>query len=137
MECWGFFDYLNGNTKSIVVLEQDIDTVDTVHSTKIHLPPHRLVSYLSTLSYCFCPHTRRCVTVHCIFCAVSCSRECVRLRGVLIVWQIILIKTKCLGFIILLENISLIYRRHHYRWEAANFHQCFAWHTYCDTGHPL
>ena len=30
----------------------------------------------------------------------------------------------CLGFIIPLENFSLIWRRHHYRWRAANFDLC-------------
>ena len=48
-----------------------------------------------------------------------------------------------------LENFSLIWRRHHYRWRAANFDQCSAYmaieqwgvflrcHTYCDSGHPF
>ena len=32
----------------------------------------------------------------------------------------------CLGFIVPLENFSLIWRRHHYRWRAANFDLCSA-----------
>ena len=32
----------------------------------------------------------------------------------------------CLGFIIPHENLSLIYRRHHYRWRATNFDLCSA-----------
>ena len=32
----------------------------------------------------------------------------------------------CLGFIVILENFSLIRRRHHDRWRAANFDQCSA-----------
>ena len=51
-------------------------------------------------------------------------------------------------FVILLENFSLIWRRHHYRWRATNFDLCLAlisieqWgfvncHTYCDTVHPF
>ena len=30
----------------------------------------------------------------------------------------------CLGFIVPLENCSHIWRRHHYRWRAANFDLC-------------
>ena len=32
----------------------------------------------------------------------------------------------CLGFIVQIENFSLIWRRHHYRWRAANFDLCSA-----------
>ena len=32
----------------------------------------------------------------------------------------------CLWFIVPLENFSLIWRRHHYRWRAANFDLCLA-----------
>ena len=32
----------------------------------------------------------------------------------------------CLGFIVPLENVSLIWRRHHYRWIVANFDLCSA-----------
>ena len=32
----------------------------------------------------------------------------------------------CLEFFVLLENCSLIWRRHHYRWRAANFDLCSA-----------
>ena len=32
----------------------------------------------------------------------------------------------CLGFIVPLENFSLVCRRHHYRWRAANFDLCSA-----------
>ena len=32
----------------------------------------------------------------------------------------------CLGFFVPLENFSLIWRRHHYRWKAANFDLCSA-----------
>ena len=32
----------------------------------------------------------------------------------------------CLGFIVPLENFSPIWRRHHYRWRAANFDLCSA-----------
>ena len=42
-------------------------------------------------------------------------------------------------------EFSVIWRRHHYRWRAANFDPCsalmaieqWACHTYCDTGHPF
>ena len=40
------------------------------------------------------------------------------------------------------REFSLIWRRHHYRWRAANFDLCSALvaieqcHTYCNTGHP-
>ena len=30
----------------------------------------------------------------------------------------------CLGFYVQLENFSLIWRRHHYRWHASNFDLC-------------
>ena len=62
----------------------------------------------------------------------------------------------CLEFFVPLENFSLIWRRHHYRWRSAKFDQCSAlmiwydmhsWplssegslacHTYWDTGHPF
>ena len=51
-----------------------------------------------------------------------------------------------LGIFVPLENFSLKYRRHHYRWRAANFdlysalmaiEGSFACHTYCDSGHPF
>ena len=53
-----------------------------------------------------------------------------------------------LEFIVPLENFSLIWRRHHCRWRAANFDLCSnLWplssegsltrHTYCDTGLPF
>ena len=32
----------------------------------------------------------------------------------------------CLGFIVPVENFSLIWRRHHYRWRAAKFDLCSA-----------
>ena len=32
----------------------------------------------------------------------------------------------CLGFIVPVENLSTIWRRHHYRWRAANFDLCSA-----------
>ena len=32
----------------------------------------------------------------------------------------------CLGFIVPLDNFSLIWRRHHYRWMSANFDLCLA-----------
>ena len=52
-----------------------------------------------------------------------------------------------LGFIVPLENFSLIWRRHHNRWRAANFAHArhslplssegsLACHTSSDTGHP-
>ena len=81
------------HTITVVVLKQDINTVDVVHATKIHLPPHRLVGIIWT--YWFCPHTRRCVSVHSVICAVPWSRVCVGLRGVLIVWQIIFKRRIC------------------------------------------
>ena len=51
----------------------------------------------------------------------------------------------CLGFFIPLEDFSLIWRRHHYRWKAADFdksvhlwplsnERSLACHTYCDKG---
>ena len=51
----------------------------------------------------------------------------------------------CFGFIVPLENVSLIWRRHHYRRRAANFdlwselssEGSLAFHTFCDTGHPF
>ena len=51
----------------------------------------------------------------------------------------------CVGFFVSLENFSLIWRRHHCRWRAANVDLCSApmaikqwgFHTYCDTGHPF
>ena len=54
----------------------------------------------------------------------------------------------CLWVFVPLENFSLVLRRHHCRWRAANFDLCSAliaieqWgslacHTYCDTGHPF
>ena len=54
----------------------------------------------------------------------------------------------CLKFIVPLENFSLIWRRHHFRWRAANFDLCSVFmaieqwgfltcHTYCDTGLPF
>ena len=54
-----------------------------------------------------------------------------------------------LSFFLTLENISLIWRRHHYRWRVANFdlyarhlwplssESSLACHTYWDTGHPF
>ena len=50
------------------------------------------------------------------------------------------------GIFVPLENFSLIWRRHLYRWRAANFDLCSAlmameqwglFSTYCDTGHPF
>ena len=32
----------------------------------------------------------------------------------------------CLGFIVTIENFSLIWRRHHYQWRAAQFDLCSA-----------
>ena len=57
-------------------------------------------------------------------------------------------KNFCLGVFVPFENFSLIWRRHHYRWTAANLElysalmvikQWFflACHTFCDTEHPL
>ena len=89
------------HTITIVILEQDVNTVYVVHSTKIHLPPHCLVWTVWT--YCFCPHTRRYVSIHCFSCAVQWSRVCVGLRGVLIVWQIIF-KRRIYRHIKLLKN---------------------------------
>ena len=53
----------------------------------------------------------------------------------------------CLEFFVTLENVSLIWRRHHYRWRAANFDLCSVWplsskgslacDTFCDTGHSF
>ena len=50
----------------------------------------------------------------------------------------------CLGFFVPLENFSLIWRLHHYRWMAPNFYLhsmssegSLACHTYCDTEHPF
>ena len=56
-------------TKAVVVLKKDINTVDVVHSTKIHLPPHCLVGTVWT--YWLCPHTRRDVFVHSVTCYIS------------------------------------------------------------------
>ena len=53
-----------------------------------------------------------------------------------------------LEFIVPLEHFSLMWRRHHCWWRAANFDLCsalmaielwgfFTCHTYCDTGLPL
>ena len=54
----------------------------------------------------------------------------------------------CFGFIVPLENISLIWRRHHYRWRTANFGYArhslpltsegsLACQVYGGTGHPF
>ena len=56
----------------------------------------------------------------------------------------------CLEFFVPLENFSLIWGRHHFRWRVANFDLCSAlmaiekwWFfrvphcTFCDTGHPF
>ena len=54
----------------------------------------------------------------------------------------------CLGFIVPLENFSLIWGRHHSQWRASNFtYARQSWplssvgslscHTHCDTGHPF
>ena len=54
----------------------------------------------------------------------------------------------CVEFFVPFESFSLIWRRHHYRWRAANFdHTWHLWplssegslacHNYCDTGHPF
>ena len=54
----------------------------------------------------------------------------------------------CLGFFVPLENLSLIWRRHHYRWKLQNLtfarhlwplssEGSLACHTYFDTGHPF
>ena len=52
----------------------------------------------------------------------------------------------CLGFFILLENFSLILRRHHYHWRLLTYalhlwplssEGSLAFHTYFDTGHPF
>ena len=56
------------NTVSIVVLKQDVNTVDVVHSPKIHLPPHGLV--LTGWTYYPCSHARLRVSVHCITCFI-------------------------------------------------------------------
>ena len=48
-------------------------------------------------------------------------------------------------YFVLLENFSHIWRRHHYRWKAANFDLCSAlmaieqwgFFTYCDRGLPF
>ena len=61
-------------------------------------------------------------------------------------FPLLFISFVCLVFFVLLENFSLIWIRHHYRWKAANFELCsaliairskgsLARHTYCDTGH--
>ena len=57
-----------------VVFKQDVNTIDVVHSTKIHLPPYVLVWNLCTFSYYLCPHTRRYVSVHSITCSIGISR---------------------------------------------------------------
>ena len=41
-------------------------------------------------------------------------------------WIIFYVVFVCLGFIVSLENFSHIWRRHHYRWRAANFYLCLA-----------
>ena len=91
-------------TITIVVLKHDVYTVDAVHSTKIHLPPHCRVWAVDT--YFLCPHTRRYVSVHCVFCSVPCSRERVGLRGVLLIWQIIF-KRRIYRHIYLFSSLEL------------------------------
>ena len=57
-----------------VAPEQDVNTVDVVHSTKINLPPHCLVWTVCT--YFPCPHTRRYVSIYCITCIVQVDVRC-------------------------------------------------------------
>ena len=62
--------------------------------------------------------------------------------GVIMVHVITCCFFVCLGFP--LENFSLIWRRHHFRWRAAHPDPCWALsegflarHIYCDTWHPF
>ena len=67
--------------------------------------------------------------------------------GPLVLEKVILVCFVRMGFIVQLENFSLIWRRHHYWWRAANSYARHSWplssegslacHTYCDTGHPF
>ena len=41
------------HTQTVVVLKQDVDTVDVVYSTKIHLPPHCLVCSINKYHYTY------------------------------------------------------------------------------------
>ena len=42
-----------------------------------------------------------------------------------------------LGLIVPLENFSLIWRCHHYRWWPLSSEGFLACNTFCDTGHPF
>ena len=83
-------------TLFIIVFKQNVNTVDVVHSTKIHPPPHCLITAVFT--YCICPHTRRYVSVHSVVCFVYIgvifrNRVCRWLCSDFVLWQIIYICT--------------------------------------------
>ena len=52
------------HTQTVVVLKEDVNTIDAVNPTKIHLPPYGLVFESTGCSYYFCPHIRPYVPVH-------------------------------------------------------------------------
>ena len=78
-------------TVSIIVLKQNVNTVDVVHSTKIYPPPHRL--FRTVYTYWFCPHTRRYVSVYSVICCIYRARVCRWLCSDFVLWQIIYIYT--------------------------------------------
>ena len=58
-------------TVSLVVFEQNVDTVDVVHSTKIHPPHHWFV--LTVEAYSFVSRARAYVSVQCVCCLIKFS----------------------------------------------------------------
>lgn len=50
-------------TVTVVVLKQDVNTVDVVNSSKINFPPHIFV-WRVRKSYCFCPHARFMISIN-------------------------------------------------------------------------
>lgn len=78
-------------TISFIVLEHDLNTVDVVHSSKIHHPPNGLVWSSWILAYYICPHTCCYIPVHCVFSfkSVRWFQGCRILSGDFVCWQII------------------------------------------------
>lgn len=77
-KCADVFHYKKISTLTeinVIVLEQDVDAVNIINPTKIHLPPHGFVR--RAVSYLFRPHTRRCVSVNCVTSVVVRACICV------------------------------------------------------------
>lgn len=54
--------YIKLHTNTLIILKMDGDTVNAVHSSKIHLPPYGLVR--GAVAYFLCSHTRQYVSIN-------------------------------------------------------------------------